>query len=128
MDSQKSLVEAAEKYTKLLQDPKVVETLKELGHDVQKDLAVIEEGPKKINIVVKQEKVGFFTNIIAYILKFLYAGKVREMTKQIEPLNAELAENAKEIARHIENLNKLFSKPEVIELFKRHNIELKPWS
>ena len=59
IDSQKSLVEAVEKYKKLFNNPEVVKVFKELGYDVQKDLTVIEEESKKIISANKQERPDF---------------------------------------------------------------------
>ena len=112
IDSQKSLVEAVEKYKKLFNNPEVVKVFKELGYDVQKDLTVIEEESKKIISATKREKIGFFTNIIAHILKFLYAGKANALYNQINN-NPKLLEANRKLEQSVDDYKKLLNEPRI---------------
>lgn len=119
----KSLVKAAEKYKKLFQDPEVVETFKELGHDVQNDLTVIEKESKKIISKTKQERAGFFVNIIAYILKFLYAGKAKALYNQLNN-DPKLIESNKKLEQARANYIKTISDPSVKEVFRKYGYDV----
>lgn len=123
MDSPKSLVEAAEKYKKLFSNPEIAKVFKELGHDIQKDIAVIEEESKKIQSEAKQEKIGFFTNIIAHILKFLYAGKAKALYNKINN-DPRLIESNKKLEQARANYRKTISDPSVKEAFKKYGYDV----
>ena len=100
-----------------------VEKFKELGYDVQKGLSVIEEESKKLNSTVKQKKTGFFTNIIAHILKFLYAGKAKTLYNKINN-DPRLIESNKKLEQARANYIKTIGDPSVKEAFKKYGYDI----
>ena len=67
---------------------------------------------------------GLFNSAVAGILKIIYSGKIKQITKDLEPVNADLAKIVSHLKSTVDDFNKHINDPETIELFKRYGVDI----
>lgn len=78
---------------------------------------------KKLKQIKKGEKVGFLTNLIASVLKFIYAGKAKALYEKINN-NPKLIESTRKLKQAEKEYKETISDPAVKEAFKKYGYDV----
>jgi len=65
---------------------------------------------------------GMLTNVIAGVLKLIYAGKTKQLVKNLDPINKDLAKTVLIMKKSIEDFDKFLDDPETQEVFRELGI------
>lgn len=83
--------------------------------------SLLKENKKQIKQPINE---GLFTKAIAGILQIIYSGKVKQIMKDLEPVNADLAKTVLHLKQSVDDFNKHITDPETIELFKKYGVDI----
>ena len=83
---------------------------------------------KLANLLKEKKKTvineGLFVNTLAQILKFFYSNKTKDIIKQIEPMNKNLAQSLGELKQATEKVDLLLKDPKIQQMLKSYNIDV----
>ena len=83
---------------------------------------------KLANLLKEKKKTvineGLFVNTLAQILKFFYSNKTKDIIKQIEPMNKNLAQSLDELKQATEKVDLLLQDPKIQQMLKSYNIDV----